>query len=74
MSKVHYFQRYVQRENVVTNNTMLLFSRLYHHSPLKFKKFLESLIEFEVEVGVNFSQQERNLSSTPDGIIAQESF
>ena len=74
MSKIHYFQRYTQRENVVTNNTMLLFSRLYHHSPLKFNKFLEALIGFELEVGVNFSQQEKNHSSIPDGIISQESF
>lgn len=74
MSKVHYFQRYTQRENVVTNNTMLLFSRLYHYSPLKFKKFLDALLEFDVEVGVNFTQQEKNFNSIPDGIITQESF
>lgn len=27
--KVHYFQRYTQKENVATVNTMLLISRLY---------------------------------------------
>lgn len=74
MSKIHYFQRYTQRENVVTNNTMLLFSRLYHYSPLKFKKFLDTLLEFDIEVGVNFTQQEKNSNSTPDGVITQESF
>lgn len=75
MSKIHYFQRYHQKENVVTNNAMLLFSRLYHHSPKKFNKFLNSLLEDdELEVGVSFFQQERNGDSIPDGLISQESF
>lgn len=31
MSKVHYYRRYSQPENVATNNTLLLLSRLYAH-------------------------------------------
>lgn len=74
MSKVHYFQRYHQKENVVTNNTLLLFSRLYNYSPNKFKQFIETLTEIEINVGVDFFQQEKSKSSVPDGIISQSSF
>jgi hypothetical protein len=74
MSKVHYFQRYHQKENVVTNNTLLLFSRLYNYSPNKFKQFIDTLTEIEINVGVDFSQQSKSKTSIPDGVIAQSSF
>lgn len=76
MSKIHYFQRYHQKENVVTNNTMLLFSRLYHHSPKKFEMFLQAIIDssIELKIGVRFAQQEKSSKSVPDGIITQHSF
>jgi len=78
MSKVHYFQQYNQKENVVTNNTLLLFSRLSSISPARFEDFLNSLLQSEanaVNIGVRFSQQEGNntKSSTPDGMIYQSS-
>ncbi len=72
---IHYFQRYSQKENVVTNNTLLLLSRLYQHSPLKFQAFLNELLgDIQVEIGSRFSQQVKGLSSVPDGIINQSSF
>lgn len=75
MSNIHYFQRYSQKENVVTNNTLLLFSRLYHQYPLKFKAFLNELMEdIELNVGIEFSQQTKAKASIPDGSIFQESF
>lgn len=74
MSKIHYFQRYHQKENVVTNNTLLLFSRLYNYSPNKFKQFIDTLTEIEINVGVDFSQQSKSKTSIPDGVIAQSSF
>ncbi|WP_026914229.1 hypothetical protein [Christiangramia portivictoriae] len=75
MSSVHYFQRYSQKENVVTNNTLLLFSRLYNASPIKFKVLLNGLSEdVDVNVGVDFEQQLKAKNSIPDGIIKQESF
>ncbi|MBQ4529583.1 MAG: hypothetical protein IJA36_03070 [Lachnospiraceae bacterium] len=40
--KIHYFQRYHEKENVVTANTMLLLSRLYAYSADKFFRFLKS--------------------------------
>jgi hypothetical protein len=78
MSKIHYFQRYSQRENAVTNNTMLLLSRLYNDSPKRFEDFLNSLIsdsDTNCDIGPNFSQQEGNAtrSSTPDAAITQSS-
>lgn len=77
MSKIHYFQRYSQKENVATNNTLLLFSRLYNHSLHKFNNFLNGLLELgeeSINVGLEFSQQEKNEESIPDGIFYQESF
>jgi len=40
--KIHYFQRYHEKENVATANTMLLLSRLYSYSTDKFFRFLKS--------------------------------
>ena len=45
MADVHYFPRYTQRENFVTNNTLLLFQRLYDYNLRKFGKFLMELDE-----------------------------
>lgn len=39
--KIHYFQRYHEKENVATANTMLLLSRLYSYSSNKFFRFLD---------------------------------
>lgn len=75
MSEVHYFQRYSQRENVATNNTMLLFSRLYNESTYKFNKFIIQLLNDDnLEIGVKFLQQENSKNSTPDGTMSQTSF
>jgi len=79
LSKIHYFQRYSQKENVVTNNTLLLFSRLYNDSPSRFEDFINSLLTNEnnrvnLEIGLRFRQQEGNKSgsSIPDGSIIQK--
>ncbi|WP_147803878.1 hypothetical protein [Alkalicoccus halolimnae] len=78
MTDVHYFPRYSQKENMVTNNTLLLFSRLYQNSPAKFSLFINSILEDnekELNTSVQFKQQERSSSGrVPDGIISQESF
>lgn len=75
MSTIHYFQRYSQAENVATNNTLLLFSRLYQHSPNKFNIFLKDLLnDTDFKAGVLFNQQEKSSNSIPDGIISQISF
>lgn len=75
MQPVHYFQRYSQQENVATNNTLLLFSRLYHHSPSQYNLLINDLFsDSGIEAGVIFTQQEKALNSIPDGSIFQESF
>ncbi|HAA11432.1 MAG TPA: hypothetical protein DCE41_06905 [Cytophagales bacterium] len=74
MSDIHYFQRYSQPENMATNNTLLLFSRLYHDSPSRFQTFLNALLDDRnVPVGLSFSQQTRTGNSVPDGLLVQES-
>ncbi|MGH2638107.1 MAG: hypothetical protein ACRDF4_02305, partial [Rhabdochlamydiaceae bacterium] len=77
MSDIHYFQRYSERENVVTNNTLLLFSRLYNASPQKFSSFLKELLDLQENIiGARFSQQVRtkDIKGIPDAEIFQESF
>jgi len=75
MSSIHYFQRYSQPENVATNNTLLLLSRLYNYSPNKFNGFLSELLnDANLESGVIFNQQKRGKTSIPDGCIYQSSF
>lgn len=75
MSKPHYFQRYHQKENVVTNNTLLLLSRLYARSPLYLETFLNDLVETgTVEIGVTFTQQDARAElSVPDATLVQPS-
>ncbi|HOY17836.1 MAG TPA: hypothetical protein PLC89_11095 [Haliscomenobacter sp.] len=75
MSSIHYFQRYSQPENVATNNTLLLLSRLYHDSPNKFKGFLNDLLDDnDLEAGIQFNQQRKGKGSVPDGNLSQVSF
>ena len=73
--KIHYFQRYYQKENVATANTMLLLSRFYLFSAGKFYRFLESALfadQFNPELSITL--QEKGEGSVPDAIISQDSF
>lgn len=73
--KIHYFQRYHGKENVVTANAMLLLSRLYSYSPDKFFRLLKEYIfpdNFEAEI--QFTLQEKSNESVPDATISQPSF
>ncbi len=73
--RIHYFQRYHQKENVATSNTLLLLSRLYSYSSDKFFRFLRSeyfMDEFEPELV--FTLQEKSEGSVPDATITQEGF
>ena len=75
MSSIHYFQRYSQPENVATNNTLLLLSRLYQDSPIKFNGFLNDLFDdYDLESGIQFFQQRKGTNSIPDGSLSQVSF
>lgn len=83
MSEIRYFPRYSQRENIVTNNTLLLFRRLYEVSRGAFARFIERLgaeddeIAQEVEqikaaIGLTFTQQRGTGKSVVDGWIEQK--
>jgi hypothetical protein len=77
MGQIHYFQRYSQKENVVTNNTLLLISRLYAYNPFRFRDFLDEVLQDKssVDVGVSFQQQIKSPEqSVPDGVLSQQSF
>jgi hypothetical protein len=76
MTEIHYFQRYSQLENVITNNTLLLFSRVYQDSPRRLEQFLNLLVDDEnlkLSIGPVFKQQVRGENSVPDGSINQSS-
>lgn len=73
--KIHYFQRFHEKENVATANTMLLLSRLYSYSSDKFFGFLKSEFfadSFEPELV--FALQEKSVDRIPDATITQEGF
>ncbi|MBS3975897.1 MAG: hypothetical protein KGZ75_04100 [Syntrophomonadaceae bacterium] len=73
--KIHYFQRYHEKENVATANTMLLLSRLYSYSADKFFRFLKSeFFSDAFEPEIVFNLQEKSVESIPDATITQESF
>ena len=77
MTQISYFPRYSQKENIVTNNTLLLMSRLYDYNRLKFGKFLAELGDEASGIAENlhlqFTQQKGTGASVVDGFIAQES-
>lgn len=73
--KIHYFQRYHEKENMATANTMLLLSRLYSYSSDKFFRFLK--LEYfadAFEPELVFTLQEKSVDSIPDATITQEGF
>jgi hypothetical protein len=75
MSDIHYFQRYSQRENVVTNNTLRLFAQIYNDSPSRLKHLLEALLDgVSIDIGVEMQQQTTGPHSVPDGALEQSSF
>lgn len=74
MSRIHYFQRYSSIENTVTNNTLLLFGRIYEHSTSAASRLLSELVGEAVYIGLEIAQQNRAGPSVPDGMLIQRSF
>ena len=73
--KIHYFQRYHEKENVATANTMLLLSRLYSFSSEKFFRLLKTeFFSDSFEPEIVFNLQEKSVDSIPDATITQEIF
>jgi hypothetical protein len=78
VTDIHYFPRYSQAENFVTNNTLLLILRLYQYNRLKFQKFMEKLCGDEQDIQLStswlhFQQQRVTDKSVLDGFISQDS-
>jgi hypothetical protein len=77
MSELHYFPRYSQPENVVTNNTLLLLLRFREFNRFKFEKLMEAICsEQEVQLAsswLQFRQQMGTGKSVVDGFISQDS-
>lgn len=71
MSKVSYFQRFSQRENHVTNNTLLVMRHFYQASPQKISAVLSELVGHDLAVGLTFEQQIKSSDSVPDALILQ---
>lgn len=81
MAEVGFFPKYEQKENRVTNYTLLVLKQLYNESPKLFQEFVVNLIkndEHNIDVGVNFWQQKGyecdNGKSILDGVITQSAF
>lgn len=80
MAEVSFFSKYEEKENRVTNYTLLIFKQIYNESPYLFQEFIVDLISDECEnikVGVDFLQQKckkGNRNSVIDGIIKQAPF
>ena len=77
MSQIRHFPRYSQKENIVTNNVLLLMSRLYNYNRLKFGRFLvafgDEASNVAEHLNLQFGQQRVTEASVVDGFIAQES-
>lgn len=72
MTKISYFQRYSQRENHVTNNTMLMLRHVYQKSPRLLEAVLTGLLDDEeIAIGPRFDQQVGGAHSVPDALILQ---
>ena len=71
MTKISYFQRFSQKENHATNNTLLLLRHFYQASPQKINAMLSDLSNDDISVGLVFEQQVRSSDSVPDALITQ---
>ena len=76
MTGISYFPRYTQKENFITNNTLLLMHRLYDDNRRRFQRFLGLLLEENAdapisEIGLGISQQVGTRHSVLDGFLHQ---
>lgn len=70
---VSLFSGYSQKENRVTNYTLLILKMLYEENPKYLGEVLAAIVGEDISshVGITFRQQERQTASTPDGLITQ---
>lgn len=70
------FSGYTQKENRTTNYCLLILKLMYEENPKFLSEVLSRLLGEDVgdTVGVQFHQQVKKKSSTPDGLIFQRPF
>lgn len=71
MSKVSYLQRFSQKENHATNNTLLVMRHFYQASPQKIEDVFSDLAADDFSIGLVFEQQIKLSNSVPDARISQ---
>jgi hypothetical protein len=73
LTVINHFQTYSQRENHVTNNTMLMLRYVYRAAPRLLENVLQALLEEDtVEIGPRFEQQVGATYSIPDAVLSQQ--
>ena len=70
---VSLFSGYSQRENRVTNYSLLILKMIYEENPKYLGEILGAIVGEDISnhVGVSFRQQERQATTVPDGLIVQ---
>ena len=74
MNNIHYFQRFTQKENLATNNTMLLLKRLQEYSAYIYENVLKAIIGDAFIITTEWKTQVKKEKSVPDGQIRQNSY
>lgn len=76
MAIIRNFPTYSTKENIVTNNTMLLLGHVYKIDATLFQNFLVSVLELNaLQIGPTFNQQTSGGGDgIPDAMISQPSF
>jgi hypothetical protein len=71
---VSLFSGYSQKENRVTNYTLLVLKMLYEENPKYLGEVLAALVgeDMSSHLGVVFRQQEHHKTAIPDGLIIQQ--
>lgn len=74
--RISLFSGYSQKENRTTNYCLLALKMIYEENPKFLSEILSGLCGYDMsnDVGVKFRQQERKVSSVPDGLITQKAF
>ncbi|MFQ5751627.1 MAG: hypothetical protein ACE5HI_06470 [bacterium] len=70
------FSGYSQKENRTTNYCLLALKMIYEENPKFLSEILSGLCGYDMsdDVGAKFRQQEKKVSSIPDGLISQKAF
>ena len=75
MSDLNFFQTYAQRENHVTNNTLLMLRHVWRAMPARMDEVFAGLLGApDLGIGLTFEQQKGVHGQIPDGVIGQQPF